>query len=69
MSRQVRITAIMPRRSQGVDSGREIQNVYFTKKVSYDQWTPEMTRIGRQGGTILKVEVMGSPDSASVDAS
>ncbi|MGA7955026.1 MAG: phycobilisome linker polypeptide [Gloeobacterales cyanobacterium] len=59
MSRQVRITAIMPRRT-GVDRGREIQNVYFTKKVSYDQWTPEMTRIGRQGGTILKVEVMGS---------
>jgi hypothetical protein len=57
MSRQVRI---MPRRTQGVDSGREIQNVYFTKKISYDQWTPEMTRIGRQGGTILKVEVMGS---------
>jgi CpcD/allophycocyanin linker domain len=64
MSRQVRITAILPRRAQGVDTGREIQNVYFTKKVSYDQWTPEMLRIGRQGGRILKVEVMGSGDTA-----
>ncbi|MBC8122604.1 MAG: photosystem I reaction center subunit XII [Gemmatimonadaceae bacterium] len=56
--RTVRITAFVPRSGE-VDKSRVIQNCYFTKRITYDQWTPEMTRIGRQGGRILKVEMMG----------
>jgi hypothetical protein len=60
MTRTICITACIPRRAKAVDSRREIQNVYFTKRISYDQFTPEYQRIHRQGGSILKVECMGS---------
>ncbi|WP_287127504.1 phycobilisome linker polypeptide [Candidatus Cyanaurora vandensis] len=60
MARTIFITACIPRRTKGVDESREIQNVYFTKRISYDQFNPEYQRIHRQGGTILKIEAMGS---------
>jgi CpcD/allophycocyanin linker domain len=60
MARTIVITACIPRRLKAVDNAREIQNVYFTKRIAYDQFTPEYQRIHRQGGTILKVQSMGT---------
>jgi len=60
MARTIVITACVPRRSKGVETSREIQNVYFSKRIAFDQFTPEYQRIHRQGGMILKVQSMGS---------
>ncbi len=60
MSRTIFITACVPRRTKGVDSTREIQNVYFTKRIPYDQFNPEYQRIHRQGGTILNIQCQGN---------
>ncbi|WP_218080829.1 phycobilisome linker polypeptide [Anthocerotibacter panamensis] len=60
MARTISITACVPRRTKSVGASREIQNVYFTKRISFDQFTPEYQRIHRQGGTILNVQCMGS---------
>jgi phycobilisome core linker protein len=56
MSRLFKLTACVPSKAR-VRTARELQNTYFTKLVEYDRMYPEMQRISRQGGKIIKVEL------------
>ena len=41
-----------------VRSQRELQNTFFTKWVPYESWFAEQQRIMKQGGKIIKVELV-----------
>jgi len=54
--RLFKITACIPS-PEKVRTQRELQNTYFTKWVPYESWFAEQ-RIMKQGGKILKVELV-----------
>ncbi|HEY9909970.1 MAG TPA: phycobilisome linker polypeptide [Thermosynechococcaceae cyanobacterium] len=56
MSRYFKVTAVVPSQTR-IRTQRELQNTYFTKLVSYDNWFREQQRIQKQGGRIVKVEL------------
>ena len=56
MSRTFKITAVVPSQTR-TRTQRELQNTYFTKLVSYDNWFNEQQRITKAGGKIVKVEL------------
>lgn len=55
--RLFKITACIPS-PEKVRTQRELQNTYFTKWVPYHSWFAEQQRIMKQGGKILKVELV-----------
>jgi len=55
--RLFKITACIPS-PEKVRTQRELQNTYFTKWVPYESWFAEQQRIMKQGGKILKVELV-----------
>jgi phycobilisome core linker protein len=54
--RTFKITACVPSQTR-IRTQRELQNTYFTKLVSYDNWFAEQQRIMKMGGRIVKVEL------------
>ena len=54
--RMFKITACVPSQTR-IYTQRELQNVYFTKLVSYDNWFREQQRIMKMGGEIIKVQL------------
>jgi phycobilisome core linker protein len=54
--RTFKITACVPSQTR-IRTQRELQNTYFTKLVSFDNWFREQQRIMKQGGKIIKVEL------------
>jgi phycobilisome core linker protein len=54
--RMFKITACVPSQSR-IRTQRELQNTFFTKLVSYDNWFREQQRIMKMGGKILKVQL------------
>ena len=49
-----------------IQTQREIQNTFFTKWVPYDSWFAEQQRIMKQGGKIIKVELVTGRRQANV---
>jgi len=63
MARSFKITAVVPSQTR-IRTQRELQNTYFTKLVSYDNWFAEQQRIMKMGGKIIKVELAtGKPNT------
>lgn len=56
MARFFKITACVPSQTR-IRTQRELQNTYFTKLVSYDNWFKEQQRIQKMGGKIVKVSL------------
>ncbi|AOY82756.1 MAG: photosystem I reaction center subunit XII [Moorea sp. SIO1G6] len=54
--RMFEITACVPSQSR-IRTQRELQNTFFTKQVSYDNWFREQQRIQKMGGKIIKVKL------------
>ena len=54
--RMFKITACVPSQTR-IRTQRELQNTFFTKLVSYDNWFKEQQRIQKMGGKIVKVEL------------
>jgi phycobilisome core linker protein len=54
--RTFKITACVPSLTR-TRTQRELQNTYFTKLVSFDNWFTEQQRIMKMGGKIVKVEL------------
>ena len=52
-----RSTACIPS-PEKIQTQREIQNTFFTKWVPYESWFAEQQRIMKQGGKIIKVELV-----------
>ena len=52
--RTFKITACVPSQTR-IRTQRELQNTYFTKLVSYDNWFAEQQRIMKMCGKIIKV--------------
>ena len=63
--RLFKITAFIPCPEKS-RSQREIHNTYFTKWVPYDSWFAEQQRIMKQGGKILKVELVAGKRQQNV---
>jgi phycobilisome core linker protein len=55
--RLFKVTACIPCPEKS-RSQRELQNTFFTKWVPYESWFAEQQRIMKQGGKILKVELV-----------
>lgn len=53
--RMYKVTACVPSQTR-IRTQRELQNTFFTKLVSHDNWFNEQQRIQKMGGKILKVE-------------
>ncbi|AFY73939.1 phycobilisome core linker protein [Synechococcus sp. PCC 7502] len=54
--RLFKVTAVVPSQTR-IRTQRELQNTYFTKLISYDNWFREQQRITKAGGRIIKVEL------------
>jgi phycobilisome core linker protein len=54
--RMFKVTACVPSQTR-IRTQRELQNTYFTKLVSFDNWFKEQQRIMKMGGKILKVQL------------
>lgn len=62
--RTFKITACVPSQTR-IRTQRELQNTYFTKLVSYDNWFAEQQRIMKMGGKIIKVELATGKQGAN----
>ncbi|AOX02314.1 MAG: photosystem I reaction center subunit XII [Moorea sp. SIO4G2] len=54
--RMFEVTACVPSPSR-IRTQRELQNTFFTKLVSYENWFREQQRIQKMGGKIIKVKL------------
>ena len=60
-----KVTACIPSPAK-IPTQREIQNTFFTKWVPYESWVAEQQRIMKQGGKIIKVELVTGRQQANV---
>ena len=51
--RMFKVTACVPSQTR-IRTQRELQNTYFTKLVSYDNWFSEQQRNQKMGGKIVQ---------------
>ena len=63
--RLFKVTACIPS-PEKIQTQREIQNTFFTKCVPYESWFAEQQRIMKQGGKIIKVELVTGRRQANV---
>ena len=63
--RLFKITACIPS-PENTRSQRALQNTFFTKWVPYESWFAEQQRIMKQGGKILKVELVSGRRQVNV---
>ena len=63
--RHFKVTACIPS-PEKTQTQREIQNTFFTKRVPYESWFAEQQRIMKQGGKIIKVELVTGRRQANV---
>lgn len=54
--RMFKVTACVPSQTR-IRTQRELQNTFFTKLVSFDNWFAEQQRIMKMGGKIVRVEL------------
>lgn len=54
--RTFRVKVCVPSQSR-IRTQRELQNTYFEKVVSYDNWFNEQQRIQKMGGKIIDVKL------------